>query len=254
MKTTRKTAGKTATGKSSKTATDTPRVQRWRRHAETRIAELRKGKYAGLALLDACAEIEGLAPAELVVAALKRKRGGGQTVESYATPRDGDAESLFHAWTDTLGEREPERRRNANEREVVEFAIRGFTEVPFLDAAQFAACARSFLRMFYREGDCGLHPAVDRLVADALARCGAATASAAHAQTAPSVEVPSAVFIKLQAGARMLGYAWDEFLADLWRGELEALLDYARGETGKAEIPLTRQERAALARLEAAAV
>ena len=37
-------------------------------------------------------------------------------------------------------------------------------------------------------------------------------------------------------------------------GELEAFLDYAQGETGKAEIPLTRQERAALARLEAAAV
>ena len=84
-------------------------------------------------------------------------------------------------------------------------------------------------------------------------RRGAIASNIAH-PLAPRVEVPEAMFIKLQAGARMLGYTWGEYLAELWRGELEALLDYAQSETGKAEIPLTRQERAALARLEAAAV
>ena len=84
-------------------------------------------------------------------------------------------------------------------------------------------------------------------------RRGAIMSNCGHA-LAPRVEVPEATFIKLQAGARMLGYTWGEYLAELWRGELEALLDYAQSETGQAEIPLTRQERAALARLEAAAV
>ena len=82
-------------------------------------------------------------------------------------------------------------------------------------------------------------------------RRGAIASNIAH-PLAPRVEVPEATFIKLQAGARLLGYSWGEYLAELWRGELEALLDYAQSETGKAEIPLTRQERAALARLEAA--
>ena len=84
-------------------------------------------------------------------------------------------------------------------------------------------------------------------------RRGAIASNIAH-PLAPRVEVPEAMFIKLQAGARMLGYTWREYLDTLWSGELEAFLDYAQGETGKAEIPLTRQERAALARLEAAAV
>lgn len=82
-------------------------------------------------------------------------------------------------------------------------------------------------------------------------RRGAIASNIAHPQ--PNyVEVPEATFIKLKAGARLLGYSWSEYLAELWRGELEAFLDYAQGETGKKELPLTRQERAALARLEAA--
>ena len=84
-------------------------------------------------------------------------------------------------------------------------------------------------------------------------RRGAIASNIAH-PLAPHVEVPEAMFIKLQAGARMLGYTWREYLDTLWSGELEAFLDYAQGETGQKERPLTRQERAALARLEAAAV
>ena len=68
------------------------------------------------------------------------------------------------------------------------------------------------------------------------------------------VIIDPAMFIKLQAGARMLGYKWSEYLDQLWSGELESLLDYAESETGKRELPFTRQERAALARLEAAAL
>jgi len=86
-------------------------------------------------------------------------------------------------------------------------------------------------------------------------RRGAIMSNVAHTKIfPPSIHVSPAMFIKLQAGARLLGYSWSEYLAELWRGELEAFLDYAQGETGKKELPLTRQERAALARLEAAAV
>lgn len=64
------------------------------------------------------------------------------------------------------------------------------------------------------------------------------------------VEPPADVFIRLQAGARLVGFdTFDDYLDDLWRGELEALLDFAQSETGKREIPLTRQERAALERI-----
>ena len=71
----------------------------------------------------------------------------------------------------------------------------------------------------------------------------------AHDESA-SVSIPADVFIRLQAGARLVGFdTFDDYLAELWRGELEALLDFAQSETGKREIPLTRQERAALERM-----
>lgn len=186
MKAKKTTAGKTATREGKKTAAETPRVRRWRKHAETRIAELRERKLPGLALLDACAEIEGLSPAELIVATLKRERGNGETVEDYTTPRDADtAARLYRAWTDTLDEREPTRARNAGEREVVYCAIVGYTDLAGLDPAPFIAHARMFARRFYHVGDCGIRRAAGRLVSaslfalDALRRCEADAAEKA---------------------------------------------------------------------------
>ena len=73
----------------------------------------------------------------------------------------------------------------------------------------------------------------------------------AHDESA-SVSIPAEVFIRLQAGARLVGFdSLDDYFADLWRGEEEAILDFAQSETGKREIPLTRHERAALDRLRA---
>ncbi len=68
----------------------------------------------------------------------------------------------------------------------------------------------------------------------------------AHDETA-SVKIPADVFIRLQAGARLVGFdTFDDFLDDLWQDELEAILDFAQSETGKRELPLTRHERAAI--------
>lgn len=68
-----------------------------------------------------------------------------------------------------------------------------------------------------------------------------------------SIEIPADVFILLRAGARLVSDNFDEFLADMFQGELEGLLDVAENDTGKREIPLTRQERAALDRIRAMA-
>ena len=74
----------------------------------------------------------------------------------------------------------------------------------------------------------------------------------AHDESA-SVSIPADVFIRLQAGARLVGFdTFDDFLDDLWHGEAQALLDFALSETGKRELPLTRHERAALQRIKAA--
>ena len=65
-----------------------------------------------------------------------------------------------------------------------------------------------------------------------------------------SVRIPMGIFIKLCAGARLVGFdSIDDFFADLWDEEMRALADVAESETGKREIPLTRQERAALERI-----
>ena len=68
-----------------------------------------------------------------------------------------------------------------------------------------------------------------------------------------SEDIPAAVYIQLCAGARLVADSTEDFFGELWRSELEALLDVAQNETGKREIPLTRHERAALARCATAA-
>ena len=74
--------------------------------------------------------------------------------------------------------------------------------------------------------------------------------SGAHdAHFGERVHVPADVYILLKAGARLVSDNFDEFLAEVYSSELEALLDVAETDTGKREIPLTRYERAALDRL-----
>ena len=74
--------------------------------------------------------------------------------------------------------------------------------------------------------------------------------SGAHdAHFGESVHVAADVYILLKAGARLVSDNFDEFLAEAFRAEIEALLDVAEVDTGKREIPLTRYERAALDRL-----
>ena len=68
-----------------------------------------------------------------------------------------------------------------------------------------------------------------------------------------SVEIPPAVYIRLCAGARLVADNTEDYFGEMWNSELEALLDVAQNETGKREIPLTRHERAALARCTTAA-
>ena len=63
------------------------------------------------------------------------------------------------------------------------------------------------------------------------------------------VRISPALYIQLCAGARLVmgeGEKVDDYFAQLFRGELDALLDVAQSETGRREIPMTRHERAAL--------
>ena len=63
------------------------------------------------------------------------------------------------------------------------------------------------------------------------------------------VKIPAREYILLCAGSRLVRNGVKDFFAELWRSEIDALLDIAESETGKREIPLTRQEKAALERL-----
>lgn len=61
-----------------------------------------------------------------------------------------------------------------------------------------------------------------------------------------SVSVPADIYVKLVAGARLVGNTFSGFMADIFDSQIESLLDVAQSDTGKREIPLTRYERAAL--------
>ena len=64
-----------------------------------------------------------------------------------------------------------------------------------------------------------------------------------------SVTIPADTYIRLVAGARLVRDNFDEYLAELWNSEISAFLEVAESDTGKREIPMTRYELAALARL-----
>lgn len=66
----------------------------------------------------------------------------------------------------------------------------------------------------------------------------------------PSVRLKDADRIFLGAGARLLGFdSFDEYIRRLVESEKESLAEFALNNIGKAGMPFTRHERAALARL-----
>ena len=80
-------------------------------------------------------------------------------------------------------------------------------------------------------------------------QCGAADAKCPR-----GIPISAEMLIKIKAGSRLVrGYeeSFEDYLAEVFRSELDALLDVAQSETGRREIPMTRHERAALARISA---
>lgn len=72
----------------------------------------------------------------------------------------------------------------------------------------------------------------------------------AHAET--NIPISNELYLQLCAGARLVmgdGETIEDYFAELFRCEIEALRDVAQSETGRREIPLNRYERAAIDRL-----
>ena len=162
----RKTAGKTATAGQTAQNTNT-RIDRWRRLAEERIAQLEDPpRHNGLDLLRICAEIEGLTPADLIVERLKAERCGGRVVTKRP---DSCCGPEWDAYIDTDYEQNaPTQSRNRHEREVVSSMQFHFTFLNIPDHV-LGNRGRAFLLRFYRKGDVGLRPAVNRMAEAALA-------------------------------------------------------------------------------------
>ena len=111
-----------------------------------------------------------MTPADLIVDRLTRARAGGKIIEER--PEDC-CSAEFNAFIDTNYERNmPTRTRNNHEREIVNQMEFNFTFSGISDDVLNGRGA-AFLRCYYRRGDVGLHPAVNRMTADALARCAA---------------------------------------------------------------------------------
>lgn len=165
-----KTAGETAT---KNTAT---RIDRWNKLAEERIARLAESpKLPGLAMLQTCAEIEGMTPVDLIVERLKACRYGGKTVENNpADYSDPDYTAKRNAYIDTDYERNMSTRaRNNHEREVVTFMIWDFAQGTWIPQDLVERYGVCFVRNYYHKGDTGLFAAFHRMTADALERCAA---------------------------------------------------------------------------------
>ena len=143
------------------------RVERWHKLAVERIEQLRGCDAPWVAMLQECALIDGVTPAELIVDRLARERLGGAVVEErpadYFCPE-------FKAYEDTRYERAPTRARNAHERSVVSDMTHRFTGAVCLQHDLVKRYGRLFVRHFYRKGDNGLYAANKRMMADALER------------------------------------------------------------------------------------
>lgn len=164
------TAGKTAT---KNTAT---RTGRWKKLAEERIARLAESqKLPGLSMLQTCAEIEGMTPADLIVDRLKACRYGGKAVENRPEDySDQDYAAKLDAYIDTDYERNmPTRARNNHEREVVTSMIWDFSDCICIPQDLVERYGARFVRNYYHKGDTGLFAAFHRMTEDALERCAA---------------------------------------------------------------------------------
>ena len=142
------------------------RIERWRRFAGEKLDILREKLSARVAIVDACAEIEGVAPVDLIVKSLERSRFGGRVVEKE--PKD-ILSPEWEAYVDTDYERNGKPlARNNHEREKVSFAVGAFTDVriPYSFSAREL---RRFARTFYRKGDLDSFPAFCRMVKSVLA-------------------------------------------------------------------------------------
>ena len=169
MKTSKKTAGKTATNTNTATGGISPRIDRWRRLAEERVARLAEPpELPGLAMLRTCAEIEGMTPADIIVDRLTRARAGGKIIEE----RPEDCYSAeFNAFIDTDYERNMSTwARNKHEREVVTSMVWDFAQASWIPQDLVKRYGVRFVRNYYHKGDAGLFAAFHRMTADALAR------------------------------------------------------------------------------------
>ena len=159
MRQTDRTAEKTA-------RKDGTRVERWHRLAAERIARMDAKTLPGLCLLRACAEVEGMSPAALIVDRLKWTRGGGREVERRPADLLGGE---YNAWVDTDNERAAARVRNHHEYKVVSSMLWNFTGCAGLTDDLAGRYGGRLVRNFYHRGDVGILPAFRRMVSAALA-------------------------------------------------------------------------------------
>lgn len=104
------------------------------------------------------------------------------------------------------------------------------------------------LQFYRRCHNAGVIDAARFAMVCAVERRDAIKFGRADLKSGACVTIPADVFIKIAAGSRLVRDDFDGYLDDLFAAEVSALLDVAQSETGKREIPLTRHERAALAR------
>lgn len=100
------------------------RIERWRRHAENKLAQL-KDRPRLLEELRLIAEFENKSPLEVVMDRLMAERGRAEIV-SDLKPKHFSMSliSLYRAQTDTICERSySPRQRNAHEKNVVDMTI-----------------------------------------------------------------------------------------------------------------------------------
>ena len=163
-----RTAGKTATKSNS-------RIDRWRKLAEERIAWLAKStELSGLAMLQACAEIEGMSPADLIMERLICARAGGRIVEER--PKDCFS-PMYNAFIDTDYERNMSTRaRNNHERAVVASMVWDFAQAAWIPRDLVKRYGVQFVRSYYHKGDKGLFAAFHRMATSALSGLGGAAA------------------------------------------------------------------------------
>ena len=139
------------------------RIERWRRHAENKLAQL-KDKPRLLEELRLIAEFENKSPLEVVMDRLMSSRGNAEIVFDVK-PRLFPM-PLYRAQTDTIFERSHSpRTRDAHEEDVVNMAVH-------MLLGQIPGCVplreKRNLKRFYRKGDHSLFEAGIRAMRYAL--------------------------------------------------------------------------------------